>query len=153
MDKILVSQCLLGDNVRYNGEQKLLQHPLFTLWQRQRRFISICPEVIAGLSVPRSPAEKNPHTGEVITQTGENVSKQFNDGAQQALALCQQHNIRFALLKESSPSCGSTFIYDGSFSIKKILGAGVTTQLLTQHGIKVFSELNIEKLAELLDKR
>ena len=151
-DKILISQCFLGDKVRYDGEAKALVHPLMTLWQQQQRFISICPEVAGGLSVPRAPAEMNPKSGRIITQTGNNVTEQFKSGAKKALAICQKHQIRFALLKESSPSCGSNFIYDGSFSNAKIAGQGLTSQLLISAGIRVFSEDNLEELANLLDK-
>jgi len=151
-EKILISQCFLGDKVRYNGEVKSLKHPLITLWQQQQRFIAVCPEVAGGLPVPRPPAEITPKSGKVITQTGNNVTEQFNCGAQQALAICQKHQIRFALLKESSPSCGSNFIYDGSFSNKKIAGQGLTSQLLMSAGIRVFSEHFLEELASLLDK-
>ena len=151
-DKILISRCFLGDNVRYNSVRLPLAHPLIALWQQQQRFITICPEVTGGLSVPREPAEIQQSSHKVITTSGINVSAQFNLGAQQALILCQQHNIRFALLKESSPSCGSTFIYDGSFTNNKILGQGVTSQLLTRHKIKVFSENTVEALDKLLDK-
>ncbi len=42
-------------------------------------------------------------------------------------------------------------IYDGSFSNKKIVGQGVTSQLLSDHNIQVFSENTIEQLKELLD--
>ena len=152
LDKILISRCFLGENVRYNNEVKLLKNALITLWKQQGRFIAICPEVFGGLPVPRAPAEQQSHDNRVITNTGVDVSKQFNLGAKHALTLCQQHSIRFALLKESSPSCGSTLIYDGSFSNKKIAGQGVTSKLLIQAGIKVFSENNIEELAKLLDK-
>jgi len=151
-DKILISRCFLGDKVRYNGEQKRLEQSLITLWQQQNRFVAICPEVSGGLSVPREPAEQNLARDQVFTQTGVNVTMQFNEGAQQSLALCKKHHLRFALLKESSPSCGSTLIYDGSFSNKKISGQGVTSRLLTQAGIKVFSEHNLAALAKLLDK-
>jgi len=151
-DKILISRCFLGDNVRYNSVVLTHVHPLIRLWQQQKRFISICPEISGGLSVPREPAEIQQSTKEVITQSGINVSAQFKFGAQQALTLCQQHNIRFALLKESSPSCGSSFVYDGSFSNNKVLGEGVTSQLLTHHNINVFSEKTIERLEKLLDK-
>jgi uncharacterized protein YbbK (DUF523 family) len=151
-DKILISRCFLGDNVRYNKVVLTLNHPLITLWQKQNRFIAICPEVSGGLSVPREAAEVQQSNNKIITTSGINVSDQFNFGAQQALKLCQLNNIRFALLKESSPSCGSTFIYDGSFTNKKILGQGVTSQLLIQHNIKVFSENTIETLETLLDK-
>ncbi|WP_114324947.1 DUF523 domain-containing protein [Candidatus Colwellia aromaticivorans] len=151
-DKILISRCFLGDNVRYNNIVLTYVHPLIELWQQQKRFITICPEISGGLSVPREPAEIQQKTKEVRTKSGINVSAQFKFGAQQALTLCQQHNIRFALLKESSPSCGSTLIYDGSFSNNKVLGEGITSQLLTQHKIKVFSENTIERLEKLLDK-
>lgn len=151
-DKILISRCFLGDNVRYNSKILSFKHPLLMLWQQQKRFINICPEVAGGLTVPREPAEMQYNSNEVITKSGINVSTQFNLGAQQALALCLQHKIRFALLKESSPSCGSTFIYDGSFTNKKITGQGITSKLLTQNGIKVFSENTLEVLEALLDK-
>ncbi|PHR83673.1 MAG: hypothetical protein COA59_11315 [Colwellia sp.] len=151
-DKILISRCFLGDNVRYNSEVLTFVHPLITLWRQQKRFITICPEVSGGLFVPREAAEIQQGSNEVITKSGINVSAQFNFGAQQALILCQQHNVRFALLKESSPSCGSTLIYDGLFSNNKVLGQGVTSQLLVQHDIKVFSENTIEILEKLLDK-
>jgi uncharacterized protein YbbK (DUF523 family) len=152
IDKILISRCFLGDNVRYNSKPIQLQNPLLTLWQEQKRLIAICPEVSGGLSVPREPAEKQPNSNKVITISGLDVSAQFNLGATQALALSKQHHIRFAVLKESSPSCGSQFIYDGSFSNKKIVGQGVTAKLLTQAGIKVFSEDNLNELMLLLDK-
>jgi len=151
-DKILISQCFLGNKVRYDGTGKLLVHPLISQWQQQKRLVSICPEISGGLPVPRDPAEINPLSGQVITEKGINVTPQFTQGADSALTLCLTHNIRFAILKESSPSCGSTFIYDGTFNNKKITGAGITTQRLTQQGIKVFSEDNLAALVLLLDK-
>ena len=80
-EKILISQCLLGEKVRYDGEAKPLTHALMSLWQQQQRFIGICPEVAGGLSIPRIPAEINPQSGNVITQTGENVTNKFHYGA------------------------------------------------------------------------
>ena len=151
-DKILISACFLGERVRYNGVVKSLVSQLLSQWQQQGRFISVCPEVISGLQVPRPAAEINPKTKQVLTIESVDVSQQFEQGAQQALSLCQRHNIRFALLKESSPSCGSNTIYDGSFSQKKIVGEGITTKLLRQHGIQVFSEHSLAQLQLLLDQ-
>ena len=151
-DKILISACFLGERVRYNGVVKSLVSQLLSQWQQQGRFISVCPEVMSGLPVPRPPAEINPKTKQVLTIESVDVSQQFEKGAQLALSLCQRHNIRFALLKESSPSCGSNTIYDGSFSQKIIVGEGITTKLLRQHGIKVFSELSLAQLELLLDQ-
>ncbi len=149
MDKILISACFLGEKVRYNGEIKKLTHPLLTHWKKQNRLISICPELAGGLPVPREAAEKQAD-GKVITTSAKDVTSAFELGAKRALLLCQQHKIKYALLKESSPSCGSAFIYDGSFSHKKISGQGITTVLLRQHNILVFSENTIEQLAQLL---
>jgi uncharacterized protein YbbK (DUF523 family) len=152
LDKILISSCFLGNNVRYNNEIIPLKHSLLTLWHQQGRLISICPEVAGGLSVPREPAEQQPNSNKIITISGIDVSDQFDFGAKQALTLCKNHNIKFAVLKESSPSCGSTIIYDGSFSNNKIAGHGVTSKMLIQAGINVFSENNFQELTELLDK-
>jgi len=149
-DKILISGCLLGQKVRYDGKGKAIQSDLLKQWQQEQRLISVCPEVIGGLPVPRAPAERQGQ--KVMTNDGDDVTQAFVSGAEQALALCKQHHIRFALLKESSPSCGSNTIYDGTFSDRKINGQGICSQLLQQHGIQVFSELTINQLVELLDK-
>jgi uncharacterized protein YbbK (DUF523 family) len=151
-DHILISACFLGERVRYNGEIKTLIHELLYLWQQQGRLVSICPEVIAGLPVPRPPAEINQKTKRVITCDNQDVTEQFNDGAQQALSLCQKYKVRFALLKESSPSCGSNTIYDGTFKQQKINGEGITARLLRRHGVQVFSEHNLTELVKRIDK-
>ncbi|WP_222927957.1 DUF523 domain-containing protein [Colwellia ponticola] len=151
MNKILVSACFLGDRVRYNGIVKTLEDKLLLQWQQQGRLISICPEVISGLPVPRPPAEINQTTKQVMTIDSVDVTEQFNEGAQKALLLCQRHNISFALLKESSPSCGSSSLYDGTFSQQKIKGEGVTTQLLRKNNIEVYSEVTIELLAKRIN--
>lgn len=152
IDKILISACFLGERVRYNGEVKPLVSVLLQEWQKQGRLISICPEVISGLPVPRPPAEIDPITKKVLTIESVDVTEQFDNGAELALRLCQRHNIRLALLKESSPSCGSNSIYDGTFSQQKVIGEGVTTKLLRDNGIKVFSEVSIKELAVQVDK-
>lgn len=152
MEKILISSCFLGERVRYNAIIKPFIHPLIEQWQYQGRLMAICPEVSGGLSTPRPAAELDPKSQKVITMAGDDVTRYFHQGANNALVLCQKHNIRFAILKESSPSCGSAQIYDGSFTQKKIAGQGVTSALLTKHGIKVFSENNITELAQHLDE-
>ena len=146
-NKILVSSCLLGQPVRYDGKSKAIAD---IAWLQQlqgkNQLVVICPEVSGGLSTPRPPAEINGET--VITVTGDNVTAQFSQGAYNALKLCQTHQIKFALLKANSPSCGNKQIYDGSYSAKLISGQGVTAKLLTEHGIKVFSELELSQLQQ-----
>ena len=157
MQKILVSACLLGEKVRYDGGD-CRQSGLLEQWQGEGRLISICPEVAGGLPIPRPPAEIVSGCanailcgdGSVQRNNGVDVTDAFVDGAERALALCIKHQIRFAILKEGSPSCGSSKINDGTFSGIKIKGEGVTASLLKRHGITVFSESEVEQLVARL---
>lgn len=147
--KLLVSACLLGHPVRYDGKSK----PLADLaWLKQLqsdgRLVVMCPEMLGGLSTPRAPAEYA--NGKVITIQGDDVTEAFKQGAHKALALCQQHQVSHALLKANSPSCGNTQIYDGTFSATLVDGAGVTARLLGENGVKVFSELQLNELQQVL---
>lgn len=148
MEKILISSCLLGLPVRYDGKGQAILHPQLNLWQKQNRLIVFCPEIAGGLLVPRAPAEIKQNR--VITNTAEDVTSAFEAGANKALALCNKHNIRFALLKESSPSCGRNTIYDGSHSGVKVKGMGLTAKLLVKNQVKVFSEEQIPALIKAL---
>lgn len=147
MQKILVSRCLLGQPVRYDGGA----HGPFDLlqrWQAEGRVVALCPEVAGGLPTPRAPAEIAGGQGArvldgqlaVLTQEGEDVTAAFVEGAEQALKLVRQHGIRLALLKARSPSCGNRENYDGSFSGTKVAGEGVTAAALRRAGVQVFSE-------------
>jgi uncharacterized protein YbbK (DUF523 family) len=153
MNKILLSACLLGTPVRYDGRSKALQHSALDQLLAQDRVIGFCPEVAGGLPVPRAAAEIHAGDGAAViakqasvkTQDGSDVSEYFLSGARQALALCRQHDITVAVLTESSPSCGSNRIYDSSFTRNAIPGSGVTAALLAQNGIKVFNQHQLEE--------
>jgi len=147
--KVLVSACLMGSRVRYDGRDKLLASELLERWTAEGRVVPFCPELAGGLSVPRAPAELQPD-GRVLDLTGRDVTALFADGARQALAVAQSEGCRFALLTDGSPSCGSSFVYDGSFTGRKVAGAGVTATLLEGHGIRVFGPDRIGELDKLL---
>ncbi len=139
--RVLVSACLLGERVRYDGGEKGSKHPVLLRWLAEGRVVRVCPEVEGGLPVPRPPAERQPD-GRMLMKTGLDVSDAFARGAAEALQLVREHRIKVAVLKEGSPSCGSGFIYDGSFSKKQLQGeAGETTRVLREAGVTVFSEL------------
>jgi uncharacterized protein YbbK (DUF523 family) len=148
-DKVLVSACLLGSPVRYDGRDKKLPSALLEHWAAEGRLVAICPELAGGLPVPRAPAEIQAE-GRVLDVAGGDVSDAFGEGARQALALAQSEGCRFALLTDGSPSCGSSFVYDGSFSGARVAGMGVTAALLETSGIRVFAPNRIEELAALL---
>ncbi|TAA41035.1 DUF523 domain-containing protein [Corallincola spongiicola] len=150
MEKILISACLLGDRVRYNGEIQLCEHPLLKRWQAEGRLVKVCPEVVGGLPVPRPAAEQQPG-GRVITQQGVDVTAEFEAGATLAVKLAQQQGIRLALMKARSPSCGSGHVYDGAFQGRLIAGDGVTVSHLRRIGVQLFDETQLDALAaELL---
>ncbi|MGY2289260.1 DUF523 domain-containing protein [Pseudomonas sp. SDO528_S397] len=157
MHKILVSRCLLGHKVRYDGGASGPFDPL-AAWQAEGRVVALCPEVAGGLPTPRPSAEIPGGQGvdvwegraQVLTAQGQDFTEAFLDGARQALALVQRHGIRIAVLKANSPSCGNVLTYDGTFSGVKVPGEGVTAALLKRHGVQVFSELQLpEALAAL----
>ena len=147
--KLLVSACLLGVNVEYNGGSNLIDE----VQQLQNDFdiFSICPEVQGGMLIPRIPSEVvslNPI--KVQNEYGIDTTDFFISGAVQSLEICKQNDIKIALLKSKSPSCGNEKIYDGSFSGKLIDGIGVTVGLLLQNNIKVFNENQIKELYEYI---
>lgn len=145
MIKILVSACLEGQPVRYDGKDNLLSSPIWHKWKQEARLISICPEVQGGLSTPRAPAEiiSDPdsiHHQQVMTITGDTVTQAFEDGAKASVSLAIQEDIKIAILKANSPSCGNSLIYDGHFNGTKIPGQGITAKALSDIGIRVFNE-------------
>ncbi|MCY1408508.1 hypothetical protein D9M71_238290 [compost metagenome] len=157
MHKVLVSRCLLGHRVRYDGGA----HGPFDLlqrWQAQGRVIALCPEVAGGLPTPRPPAEIPGGQGvevlegsvRIVTVDGEDVSEAFIQGAEQAVELVRRHEIRMAVLKARSPSCGNRENYDGSFSGQRVPGEGVTAAALKRMGVLVFSEEELDAAAVCL---
>ncbi|MCP4075215.1 MAG: DUF523 domain-containing protein, partial [Gammaproteobacteria bacterium] len=114
MQKILISSCLLGEAVRYDGKHQCQHHKVLKEWINQHRVISFCPEVAGGLPVPRVAAEILGGDGtdvlsgraKVMDKTGKNVTEVFIKGAHSALSACNQHHIKLAILARRSPSCG-----------------------------------------------
>jgi uncharacterized protein YbbK (DUF523 family) len=158
MMKVLVSACLLGQRVRYHGGDARCGEAWLARWCEEGRVVPFCPEVAGGLPVPRPPAEIERGNGvavlggraRVLTREGVDVSAHFLEGARQAASLAVREGIRMAVLKEGSPSCGSSQVYDGSFSGARRPGPGVTTALLEQAGVRVFSEHQLAEAAAFL---
>ena len=154
-EKILISACLLGERVRWDGRGADTGDGPIAKWNAEGRLVPICPEVAGGLPVPRPPAELRGGDGggvwgggaRVVAIGGEDVTSAFRTGAMAALELARRHSIRIAILKERSPSCGSSQIYDGTFTGVRIEGAGVTAALLRESGVRVFSEDEVDEAA------
>lgn len=159
--KILVSSCLLGEDVRYDGaNSSIAYNPGFSFSQKElfmdilcdNEIYSFCPEVSGGLGIPRAPAEITSHEKpfKVQTENGEDVTINFLLGAKKALDLCKEENIKVALLKSKSPSCGNIQTYDGTFSEKLIDSQGMTARLLSENGITLFNENQIKELNKFI---
>ena len=137
-EKLLISSCLLGNNVKYNGKNNYIDG--IEALKEKYDLIIICPEVMGGLPIPRIPSEII--NNNVFNKEGINVTNEFEKGANIALELVKKHNIKKALLKDGSPSCGSTYIYDGTFNGIKINDFGITVRRLLKEKIKIYTENN-----------
>lgn len=143
---ILVSACLLGVECRYNGRGVLL--PELQELLKDHHLIPVCPEILGGLSTPRTPAERRGR--QVITKDGQDVTAAYERGAEQVLKLAKLYGCRAAILKERSPSCGWGRIYDGTFTGTLTEGDGVCAGVLSSHGIRIYGESLVSELTEEL---
>lgn len=132
----IVSACLCGEKTRYDGKSSLSGK--IKKLVDEGRAIMCCPELLGGLKVPRLPCEIK--DGRVINISSDDKTDHFVDGAIRTLKIAQKYGIKKAILKEKSPSCGSSCIYDGTFSKTLIPGEGITAKMLRLHGIEVISD-------------
>jgi uncharacterized protein YbbK (DUF523 family) len=153
--KVLVSSCLLGEPVRFHGGHALCEDDVIQRWKAEGRLVPLCPETAAGLPVPRPPAEIIGGDGADVLRggayvgdsTGADVTAAFLRGARAVLTVALGQGVRAAVLKDGSPSCGSSYIYDGSFRGQRDVGQGVTAALLSEAGVRVFSDRQVEEAA------
>ena len=143
----LISSCLCGVNCKYSGSNNLNESCLKLL--KEGKAILVCPEQLGGLSTPRTPAEiigtargAIYEEDKVLTKDNIDVTEAFIKGAMETLHIAKLSHIKTAILKEGSPSCGVNYVYDGSFTGKKIYGKGITSTILEENGIEVISELD-----------
>ena len=153
--KVLISACLLGKNCRYNGRHSKLTE----LEEIDMEWISVCPEESGGLGTPRPSAEmqENAETilngkGKIITNKGKDVTAEFIQGAEKSLQLGLEAEVKFAVLKSKSPSCGIGKIYDGSFTKTLKTGNGIFAHLCHENDIACISSDNINRIKKTLAK-
>ena len=163
MERILISACLAGRPVRYNGtEKKHGAADILSRWQDEGRLMLFCPEIAVGFPTPRPSAEivgrHKDRSGEavlaggarVVESTGADVSELYIQAARETVDFAKRHGCRHAVLTDGSPSCGSTFVYDGSFTGLRKPGIGTTTAALREAGVQVWPETAIPELDGLL---
>ena len=138
--KILVSACLLGRNCKYNGGNNYDENVVQFLQDKQ--IIPVCPEVLAGLGVPRTPIEIV--NGILLDRDGNSVDAALRRAVQQILEQVSGEAIECAILKSRSPTCGVRQVYDGTFSGTLTDGSGVLAQALSDAGYQVIDAEELE---------
>jgi uncharacterized protein YbbK (DUF523 family) len=135
------------------GANKKSNHAALQRWVEEGRVVSACPEMLGGLGTPRPPAEiVNDGSRRAVTRDGLDVTAAFEQGARAAAEQARQHEVRVAILKCASPSCGTSFIYDGTFSRTAVPGEGIAAALLRRNGIAVFSEDELDAAEEYVKR-
>ena len=107
---ILVSACLLGHKVKYNGGSN--DDALLQACSARGRFVAVCPECFAMLPVPRPPMEIQYGTGRKLLEgraravdaTGRDLTSSLLLGAQKILRIAEAYHAEVAILKDGSPS-------------------------------------------------
>ncbi|HEY7515282.1 MAG TPA: DUF523 domain-containing protein [Vicinamibacteria bacterium] len=159
MIKVLVSSCLIGEPVRYHGGDARCVNEILDRWLAEGRLVPFCPETAAGLPVPREAAEIAGDGGAAVLRgdafvgdrTGSDLTAAFVKGARSTLETAVAHGARLAVLKDGSPSCGTSYIHDGSFRGQRGPGQGVTAAMLSSAGIRLFNEHQLEEAAAYLE--
>ena len=138
--KLVISACLAGEACRYDGRDNLV--PEFRALVEDGKAVTICPECLGGLEIPRKPCEIRVVKGErkVYNVKNEDLTNAFKKGAEKALSLARNAGARLAVLKAKSPSCGCGCVYDGSFHKRLVPGNGITAELFLQNGLTVMTE-------------
>ena len=134
---VVVSACLLGVRCNHRGESS--PSAAVAALAGRYRLVPVCPETAGGLPTPRPEAEMQPGGG-VRTRDGADVTDAYRRGADAAVALATAVGATGAVLKARSPSCGSSEVYDGTFSRRRIGGQGVAAAALVAAGLAVRSE-------------
>ncbi|RKZ17567.1 DUF1722 domain-containing protein [bacterium] len=116
--RIAVSSCLLGENVRYDGDHRRDDWITDTL-ARQVTLVPVCPEVEVGMTVPRETVQLagDPQAPRMVaTESGTDWTAPMNRYAGKRVRKLESDNICGYIFKARSPSCGLARV--------KVVGAG-----------------------------
>ena len=158
MLKILVSGCLGGAPLRFDGTGVPVGSPIWQRWAVEGRLVAMCPELAVGFPVPRPPAEIVGGSAadvldgraQVHEASGRDVTDLFRAAAQLALDRALQAGVGLAVLVDGSPTCGSTYVHDGTFTGVTVAGRGIVAEALRRRGIPVFPHDELDTAAAAL---
>ena len=149
MKKILDSGCLYGWHVRYDDGDTPCLDERFLAWKDEGRLIPVCPEVFGELDTPRPDSQRK--GDKVIACTGQDVTREYEIGAVESVRLANESDVVCCIMMQDSPSCGSKFIYDGTFTDTKTQGQGRAVELLRDAAYVVFDQDDLGEVEKLLE--
>src|SRR5712691_2165230 len=148
--RVGISQCLLGDNVRYDGGHKLDSVLIETLG-RYVEWVPVCPEVEVGLGTPREPMHLvgDPLAPRLITiNTGVDHTDAMTRFAQRRVRELEALNLSGFVFKSASPSCGIRQVpLFNPQGIETQDGIGLFARAFMEH----FPEMPVEEESRLKD--
>jgi len=126
--RIGISSCLLGENVRYDGTNKLDTYLRDTLG-RYVDYVPVCPETEAGLGVPREPmrlVDSGKGVRLVTTRTGVDMTDMMQRWSAKRVDELAGKDLCGFIFKSRSPSSGMARVkvYDGN-GVPSPRGVGV----------------------------
>jgi uncharacterized protein YbgA (DUF1722 family)/uncharacterized protein YbbK (DUF523 family) len=146
-----VSACLLGDEVRYDGSHKrdrFLTDQLGTYVD----FVTVCPEVGAGMGVPRETVRLIGPTDRprvIAAKSGTEWTAPLAAFAEREVARLAALDLAGFVLKSGSPSCGMerVRVYDDQTGMPAKAGVGVFARRL----LAAFPLMPVEEEGRLRD--
>ena len=156
-DPIMVSACLLGIKCTYNCEIRKSEEVIKLA--KRKILIPFCPEQLGGMSTPRIGMSIVEGSGEavldfktkVMNEEDSDITSHFLLGAEESMKYATLFNVKTAIMRDKSPSCGVYQIYNRKRGEEKYLvsGRGVSTTQLKRFGLKIYSGNDIKKISEL----
>ena len=148
--RVGISQCLLGDNVRYDGGHKR-DSVLIEALGRHVEWVPVCPEVEVGLGTPREPMRLvgDLNAPRLVTiNTGVDHTDAIHRFAQRRVRELEALNLSGFVFKSDSPSCGIR-------QVPLFNTQGIETQdgvgLFTRAFMEYFPEMPVEEESHLHD--
>lgn len=156
-EPIMVSACLLGIKCTYNCE--IRKNDEVIKLAKRKILIPFCPEQLGGMSTPRIGMSIVEGSGEavldyetkVMNEEYDDITSHFLMGAEESMKYATLFNVKIAIMRDKSPSCGVYQIYNRKIGEEKYLvnGRGVSTAQLIRYGLKIYSGKDINKILEL----
>ncbi|MBW1698121.1 MAG: DUF523 and DUF1722 domain-containing protein [Deltaproteobacteria bacterium] len=131
-----ISSCLLGDNVRFDGGNRMDRFLTHSLAQFVD-YVPVCPEIEAGFGVPREPfrLEGDPISPRLITvKTRVDYTERMVRWAKRRVKELEKENLHGFIFKSSSPS-------DGMMGVKVYTGKG----RFVKKGVGIFARMFMQQ--------